>query len=75
MSMLPTTDKVLRKEQVFAHRVVEFADKEKCIRYFEQNQIDFMLQNDQGWTILMSICACGKQTSFLSKVTNYWNCY
>ncbi|TMW65041.1 hypothetical protein Poli38472_009208 [Pythium oligandrum] len=46
------------KAQVFAHRVVEFADTEACCKFFQEKQIDFDQQNDVGWTVLMSVCAC-----------------
>ncbi|DAZ97824.1 TPA: hypothetical protein N0F65_002494 [Lagenidium giganteum] len=48
------------KAQAFAHRVFEFADYEKCCRFFREKRIDFDEPNELGWTVLMSACACGR---------------
>ncbi|CAI5722068.1 unnamed protein product [Hyaloperonospora brassicae] len=48
------------KAQAFAHRVVEFADYEQCVKFFLEKDIDFDRSNDMGWTVLMSVCACGR---------------
>ncbi|KAG7381719.1 hypothetical protein PHYPSEUDO_005718 [Phytophthora pseudosyringae] len=48
------------KAQAFAHRLVEFADYDKCVKYFTERQIDFDRPNVMGWSVLMSVCACGR---------------
>ncbi|CAI5732657.1 unnamed protein product [Peronospora destructor] len=48
----------MEKAQAFAHRLVEFADYGKCIKYFTDKNIDFDRPNVMGWTLLMSVCAC-----------------
>ena len=50
----------VEKAQAFAHRVVEFADYEQCVKFFLEKDIDFDRPNDMGWTVLMSVCACGE---------------
>ncbi|UIZ28142.1 hypothetical protein KXD40_004643 [Peronospora effusa] len=46
--------------QAFAHRLVEFADYEKCIQYFTDKNLDFDRPNVMGYTLLMSVCAYGR---------------
>ncbi|KAF4317921.1 hypothetical protein BBO99_00007374 [Phytophthora kernoviae] len=48
------------KAQAFAHRLVEFADYDVCIKYFNERHVDFNRPNNMGWSILMSVCACGR---------------
>ncbi|KAI9911309.1 hypothetical protein PsorP6_009664 [Peronosclerospora sorghi] len=48
------------KAQAFAHRLVEFAEYGKCVEYFNERNINFNQPNDMGWSILMSVCACGR---------------
>ncbi|OWZ09499.1 hypothetical protein PHMEG_00017794 [Phytophthora megakarya] len=48
------------KAQAFAHRLVEFADYDKCIQYFTERRIAFDRPNVMGWSVLMSVCACGR---------------
>ncbi|KAE9034081.1 hypothetical protein PR003_g8780 [Phytophthora rubi] len=48
------------KSQVFAHRLVEFADYDKCVKFFTERGVAFNRSNDMGWSILMSVCACGR---------------
>ncbi|KAG6595790.1 Homeobox protein Wariai [Phytophthora cinnamomi] len=48
------------KAQAFAHRLVEFADYDKCVQFFTERGVDFDRPNDMGWSVLMSVCACGR---------------
>ncbi|EGZ29406.1 hypothetical protein PHYSODRAFT_471342 [Phytophthora sojae] len=48
------------KAQAFAHRLVEFADYDQCVKYFAERSVDFDRPNDMGWSVLMSVCACGR---------------
>ncbi|RLN59257.1 hypothetical protein BBJ29_007443 [Phytophthora kernoviae] len=48
------------KAQAFAHRLVEFADYDVCIKYFNERHVDFDRPNNMRWSILMSVCACGR---------------
>uniref|UniRef100_K3WTN1 Uncharacterized protein n=1 Tax=Globisporangium ultimum (strain ATCC 200006 / CBS 805.95 / DAOM BR144) TaxID=431595 RepID=K3WTN1_GLOUD len=48
------------KAQEFAHRLVEFADLEACCKFFRAKAVDFDHPNATGWSILMSVCACGR---------------
>ncbi|CAI5721638.1 unnamed protein product [Peronospora effusa] len=50
----------MEKAQAFAHRLVEFADYEKCIQYFTDKNLDFDRPNVMGYTLLMSVCAYGR---------------
>jgi hypothetical protein len=47
------------KAQGFAHRLVEFADLDACVKFFSERSIDFDRANDMGWSVLMSVCASG----------------
>lgn len=49
----------MAKAQGFAHRLVEFADVETCCKFFKEKAVDFDQPNSTGWSILMSVCACG----------------
>uniref|UniRef100_A0AAV1UIY9 Uncharacterized protein n=1 Tax=Peronospora matthiolae TaxID=2874970 RepID=A0AAV1UIY9_9STRA len=49
----------MAKAQAFAHRVVEFAGYAQCVKFFLEKDIEFDRPNDSGWTVLMSVCACG----------------
>ncbi|KAK1947689.1 putative ankyrin repeat protein L93 [Phytophthora citrophthora] len=64
------------KTQAFAHRLVEFADYDKCIKYFTERQIDFDQANIMGWSVLMSVCACGRDdlVGFVVDRTSAVNC-
>eukprot|EP00644_Phytophthora_capsici_P009252 jgi/Phyca11/15324/fgenesh1_pg.PHYCAscaffold_13_\ len=64
------------KIQAFAHRLVEFADYDKCIKYFTERQIDFDQANAMGWSVLMSVCACGRDdlVGFVVDRTTAVNC-
>ncbi|ETP32831.1 hypothetical protein F442_18555 [Phytophthora nicotianae P10297] len=64
------------KAQAFAHRLVEFADYDKCVKYFTERQIDFDRANDMGWSVLMSVCACGRDdlVGFVVDRTTAVNC-
>ncbi|KAG1691242.1 hypothetical protein DVH05_027104 [Phytophthora capsici] len=64
------------KIQAFAHRLVEFADYDKCIKYFAERQIDFDQTNAMGWSVLMSVCACGRDdlVGFVVDRTTAVNC-
>ncbi|GMF24520.1 unnamed protein product [Phytophthora lilii] len=54
------------KAQAFAHRLVEFADFEACVKFFDEREIDFDRPNDMGWSVLMSVCACGSSLDRLT---------
>ncbi|KAL3657413.1 hypothetical protein V7S43_017732 [Phytophthora oleae] len=64
------------RAQTFAHRLVEFADYDKCIKYFTERQIDFDQANVMGWSVLMSVCACGRDdlVGFVVDRTTAVNC-
>ncbi|KAL4130582.1 hypothetical protein PRIC2_006578 [Phytophthora ramorum] len=57
-----TTDAsaAMEKAQAFAHRLVEFADCDACVKFFHERQINFDRPNEMGWSVLMSVCACGR---------------
>ncbi|EEY58739.1 uncharacterized protein PITG_10869 [Phytophthora infestans T30-4] len=57
---METAADAAEKTQAFAHRLVEFADYEKCVKYFTERQIDFDRANVVGWSVLMSVCASGR---------------
>lgn len=57
------------KAQAFAHRLVEFADYDQCVKYFAERSVDFDRPNDMGWSVLMSVCACGASAESSSEVT------
>ncbi|KAF1328604.1 hypothetical protein FI667_g6688, partial [Globisporangium splendens] len=54
-----TTAAAAAKAQEFAHRLVEFADSETCGKFFCDKHVDLDQPNATGWSILMSVCACG----------------
>ncbi|KAG3088067.1 hypothetical protein PI124_g9880 [Phytophthora idaei] len=62
--------------QAFAHRLVEFANYDKCVKYFTERQIDFDRANVMGWSVLMSVCACGRDdlVGFVADRTTAVNC-
>lgn len=47
------------RAQAFAHKIVEFAEPQVCADFFQKHEVDMDLPNDQGWTVLMSVCAKG----------------
>lgn len=59
------------KAQAFAHRLVEFADAAACVSFLETRGVDLDRPNADGWSVLMSACACGASamSSLLSALT------
>jgi ankyrin repeat protein len=51
------------KAQAFAHRLVEFADAAACVSFLETRGVDLDRPNADGWSVLMSACACGASAS------------
>lgn len=47
------------KAQAFAHRLVEFADAGAARAFLEERGVDLDEPNGAGWSVLMSVCACG----------------
>ncbi|RLN91169.1 hypothetical protein BBJ28_00012040 [Nothophytophthora sp. Chile5] len=55
------------KAQAFAHRLVEFADHDACLKFFSERSVDFDRPNDMGWSVLMSVCACALMMACVAK--------
>ncbi|RLN61072.1 hypothetical protein BBJ28_00007012 [Nothophytophthora sp. Chile5] len=66
MAGMATVD-AAEKAQAFAHRLVEFADHDACLKFFSERSVDFDRPNDMGWSVLMSVCACALMMACVAK--------